>query len=54
MKFFNKLMEDLGRHFAKGGRFARWYPLYEAIDSFLFGSNTRRPRRPPISATPSI
>lgn len=32
-------MEDLGRHFETGGRLARWYPLYEAFDSFLFGSN---------------
>ncbi len=32
-------MEDLGRHFEKGGRYERWYPLYEAFDSFLFGTN---------------
>jgi len=32
-------MEEAGHHFEKGGRFARWYPLYEAIDSILFGSN---------------
>jgi Na+-transporting NADH:ubiquinone oxidoreductase subunit B len=39
MKFLSKIMEEAGRHFEKGGRFARWYPLYEAIDSILFGSN---------------
>ena len=32
-------MEDAGRHFEKGGRLEKWYPLYEAFDSFLFGSN---------------
>jgi Na+-transporting NADH:ubiquinone oxidoreductase subunit B len=32
-------MEEAGRHFRKGGRFARWYPLYEAVDSILFGSS---------------
>lgn len=32
-------MEDAGRHFEKGGRFERWYPIYEAIDTILFGSN---------------
>lgn len=40
MNSFSRFMEDLGRHFQKGGRFERWYPLYEAVDSFLFGSNT--------------
>jgi Na+-transporting NADH:ubiquinone oxidoreductase subunit B len=39
MKFLSKIMEEAGHHFEKGGRFARWYPLYEAIDSILFGSN---------------
>ncbi len=32
-------MKDAGRYFAKGSRFARWYPLYEAFDSILFGSS---------------
>lgn len=32
-------MERAGRHFAPGSRFARWYPLFEAFDSFLFGSS---------------
>lgn len=39
MNKLNTFMENLGRHFAKGGRFARWYPLYEAFDSFLLGSS---------------
>ena len=39
MKLLNKIMEEAGRHFEKGGKFARWYPLFEAFDSFLFGSN---------------
>ena len=45
-------MEDLGRHFEKGGRLERWYPLYEAFDSFLFGSNPRT-TAPPTSVTAS-
>lgn len=40
MKKLSTIMEELGRHFKPGGRYARWYPLYEAFDSFLFGSNT--------------
>ncbi len=39
MKLFSKIMKDAGRHFEKGSRFAVLYPLYEAFDSFLFGSN---------------
>ena len=39
MKSLSKISEDVGRHFRKGGRFQRWYPLYEALDSFLFGSS---------------
>ena len=48
MKNLSKLMEDLGRHFEKGGRFERWYAIYEAIDSFLFGSNTRTTEAPHV------
>ena len=32
-------MEDAGEYFEKGAPLERWYPLYEAFDSFLFGSN---------------
>lgn len=48
MKKLSKTMEDLGRHFEKGGRFERWYPLYEAFDSFLFGSNTKTTMAPHV------
>lgn len=48
MKKLSKLMEDLGRHFEKGARLERWYPLYEAFDSFLFGSNTRTSGAPHV------
>ncbi len=39
MKLLSKIFEDAGRHFEKGARFELLYPLYEAFDSFLFGSN---------------
>lgn len=39
MKFLSKIMLQAGRYFEKDGPLARWYPLYEAFDSFLFGSN---------------
>jgi Na+-transporting NADH:ubiquinone oxidoreductase subunit B len=39
IKLLSKVFEDAGRHFEKGARFELLYPLYEAFDSFLFGSN---------------
>ncbi len=48
MKKLSKAMEDLGQHFEPGGRFAKWYPLYEAFDSFLFGSNTTTQMAPHV------
>jgi len=39
MKFLSAYFEKLGRHFEPGGRLEKYYPLYEAFDSFLFGSS---------------
>jgi len=41
-------MEDAGKYFAKGSRFASLYPLYEAFDSFLFGSNEKTAKAPHV------
>ncbi len=41
-------MEDAGRHFEKGAPLERWYPLYEALDSFLFGSNENTKAAPHV------
>lgn len=38
MKFLSDQFEKLGPKFEKGGPLERWYPLYEATDSFLFHS----------------
>ncbi len=48
MKFLSQLMENAGRHFGENGRFKRLYPLYEAFDSFLFGSNQTTETAPHI------
>lgn len=48
IKKISKSMEDLGRHFEKGGPLERWYPLYEAFDSFLFGSNSTSTTAPHV------
>lgn len=39
MKPLSEIFEAVGRHFQKGSRLEQWYPLYEALDSFLFGSS---------------
>lgn len=38
MNFLNKKFLELKPLFDKGGKFERWYPLYEATDSFLFST----------------
>ncbi|WP_049245227.1 RnfABCDGE type electron transport complex subunit D, partial [Pseudomonas aeruginosa] len=37
------LLDKVEHHFEKGGRYEKWYPLYEAVDTFLYrpGSVTR-------------
>ena len=36
MKFLRKILDRQARHFERGGRFERFYPLYEAPDTFLY------------------
>ncbi|MDH3329522.1 MAG: NADH:ubiquinone reductase (Na(+)-transporting) subunit B [Desulfobulbaceae bacterium] len=38
MKHISKLLDKIAPKFEKGGPLERWYPLYEATDSFLFAS----------------
>lgn len=30
------LLDKVEHHFEKGGRYEKWYPLYEAVDTFLY------------------
>lgn len=48
MKRLSTFLEKLGHHFEKGSRFARWYSVYEAFDSFLYGSNQRTTGAPHV------
>jgi len=48
MKFLNKLFLDFKPYFDKGGRLERYYPLYEATDSFLFSTTKSTPGSPHI------
>ncbi len=36
MEFLRKQLKNIEKHFVRGGRFERFFPLYEAIDTFLF------------------
>lgn len=38
MKSLNNFLKNMGRHFEEGGKYQKYYPLYEAFDSFLYGS----------------
>ncbi|TGG96097.1 NADH:ubiquinone reductase (Na(+)-transporting) subunit B [Natronospirillum operosum] len=31
-----KILDNLEPHFTEGGKYKKWYPLYEAIDTFLY------------------
>lgn len=48
MKILDKLFLDIKPHFEKGGKFERFYPLYEATDSFLFSTTKSTPGAPHI------
>jgi Na+-transporting NADH:ubiquinone oxidoreductase subunit B len=48
MKSLQKICEDAGLYFQKGSRLQRWYPVYEALDSFLFGSSHTAPSAPHV------
>ncbi|PTQ89755.1 NADH:ubiquinone reductase (Na(+)-transporting) subunit B [Agitococcus lubricus] len=36
MKWMRNKLDAMAPHFEKGGRYQKWYPLYEAIDTFLY------------------
>ncbi|MDZ7640750.1 MAG: RnfABCDGE type electron transport complex subunit D, partial [Desulfurivibrio sp.] len=44
----DQYLRSLAPHFHQGGRFARWYPFYEAADSFMVGSRLTTGRAPHV------
>jgi Na+-transporting NADH:ubiquinone oxidoreductase subunit B len=48
MKSLQKICHDAERYFQKGSRLEQWYPVYEAMDSFLFGSSKTTSRAPHV------
>ena len=41
MKFLRNILDQTGKQFEKGGKFEKLFPLYEAIDTFMFSPATR-------------
>lgn len=41
MKFLRNILDQTGKQFEKGGKFEKLFPLYEAIDTFMFSPSTR-------------
>jgi Na+-transporting NADH:ubiquinone oxidoreductase subunit B len=39
MKIIGRFLDKIAPKFLKGGPLERWYPLYEAVDTFLFASD---------------
>ena len=48
MDWLNNLLNKAAPHFQQGGRLRRWYPLFEAANSFVMGSNRRTSAAPHI------
>lgn len=48
MKIFGRFLDKIAPKFLKGGPLERWYPLYEALDTFLFASNRVTERAPHV------
>jgi Na+-transporting NADH:ubiquinone oxidoreductase subunit B len=41
VKFLRNILDQTGKQFEKGGKFEKLFPLYEAIDTFMFSPATR-------------
>ena len=41
MKILDDFLQKIEPHFLKGGKFEKFYPLFEATDSFLYGSSAK-------------
>ena len=41
MKFLRKVLDQSEKQFLKGGKLEKLFPLYEAIDTFLYSTSTR-------------
>lgn len=46
MKFLRRKLDEWGKPFHKGGKLEKYYPVYEAADSFLYTPGTKTARGP--------
>ncbi|HOY09505.1 MAG TPA: NADH:ubiquinone reductase (Na(+)-transporting) subunit B [Candidatus Omnitrophota bacterium] len=46
MTFLERKIKNLGRHFSAGKPLAKFYPVYEALDTFCFTPGTRTSKAP--------
>ncbi len=48
MKKLDTFFQNLEPHFRKGGKYEKYYPLYEAVDTILFGSSSKTQTAPHV------
>jgi len=48
MNRLKKLLDNAAPHFREGGRWQRWYPLFEAVDSIIMGSARKTTMAPHV------
>ena len=48
MKILRKKLDSVAHHFEKGGRFEKMFPVWEALDSFLYSPGTRTASGPHV------
>ena len=48
MNRLKKLLDNAGPYFKKGGRWQRWYPLFEAVDSIIMGCDQKTASAPHV------
>lgn len=48
MKRLQRILNSVEPHFKKGGRFEKWHPLYEAVDTFLYSPGKTTSRAPHV------
>ena len=53
MKALRAVLDRIGHHFEKGGRYERFYPLWEAVDTVLLHAAQGDARRARTCATRS-
>lgn len=48
MKILDDFLQKIEPHFLEGGKFEKFYPLFEATDSFLYGSSAKTKSAPHV------